>query len=220
MYLVCHLAHFNFPHHMLCCVLLQILSLPSYRAALEMMEGRRNPKLYYPPIQFFVLDQPICFHLLCPELPSNKTILTIFSLISLSHYVVISLREGNSVDKKLFVKYNFSSKISALCCAADFQVVIQLAHLLQSRDNCHVQLWSCFHISALPLRKFRPPLASLWTKGFACHFRLCQENSIGMVYHISNLSSEKQHYLLKASSNQNKTKQNKSMALAYLYLHL
>lgn len=129
MYLVCHLAHFNFRHHMLCCVLLQILSLLSCRAALEMMEGRRNPKLYYPLIRFFDLDPPICFHLFCPELPSNKTIcLTIFSLIALSLYGdLIKRRElyGQKV-----VNYNCSPTISAPCSAADFQVGVQLAHLL------------------------------------------------------------------------------------------
>lgn len=94
MYLVCHLAHFNFPHHMLYCVLQQILSLLSCRTALEMMEGRRNSKLPYPRIQVFVLDHPIFFHLLCPELPSNMTILIIFALITLSlHGDLIERRE-------------------------------------------------------------------------------------------------------------------------------
>lgn len=94
LYLVSHLAHFNFARHMLCCVLQQIWNLLSRSAALEMVEGKRNPTLYYPPIQVFVLDQHICFHLPCPELASNKTILPIFSFITLSlHDDLIDRRE-------------------------------------------------------------------------------------------------------------------------------
>lgn len=58
-------------------------------------------RLYYPLIQILVLDQPISFYLLGTELLSDKTITIIFSLVTLCYYMMMSLRKGNCINKKL-----------------------------------------------------------------------------------------------------------------------
>ena len=75
---VCHLALFNFPHHMLCSVLEQTLRLLSYGAVLQMMEGGRNPKLFVFEFKSLFSTSVSSFTSLCLELPSKRTIKTIF----------------------------------------------------------------------------------------------------------------------------------------------
>lgn len=105
----------------------------SYRNTLQRMEGRRNPELFILKFKSLFLTSISSFISLCLELPSNKTIKTIFSLVILSLYMVISLRQGNCIDKKkknFFVNYKLYRMISSGCSATDIQIGFQLMHLL------------------------------------------------------------------------------------------
>lgn len=90
----------------------------------------RNLKLFVLKFKSLFSTSISSFTSLCLELPSKRTIKTIFSLVTFLSSTEISLRWGNR-RKMVFVNYKCYPVISPVCFAADFQVGFQLAYLFR-----------------------------------------------------------------------------------------